>query len=592
MRDQVEEVKSKIDIVDIIGEYVDLKKSGTNFKGLCPFHNEKSPSFMVNPELQIYKCFGCGEGGDVFSFLEKQEGMSFIEALQLLAKKSGIELVNTNQTHQDIKPRLYEVSKLVHSFYQYMLWNHKSGEEAMRYLKQERGLKDEIIKYFEIGYAPNDYHALEHVLIRKKRATSKELEEIGMIYLRDGRPQDRFRGRIMFPLYNHRGDLQGFSGRILPQLDTKTAGKYINSPETVLYHKGRNLFGLWFTRKAIKQKGYAVLVEGPLDAIASYQAGVTNVAAIQGTSLTEEQVQLLSRFTKKIVFSLDSDFAGDNAERKGIRIAEDAGMEIRVARLVGYKDPGEAAISDPKLYVATIRDAEGVWDFIIDSVFNKYKTIDGENKASISRELIPLLGSIDDSIVRNHYTIIASKKLGVAPEAVASEVSRYSANPKAVFTPIKTVEKIKPRRELLEERLLSLSFLYRPTYLFSENLLSFIETQELRQLLVKYISFFNPAEQIDLKKFAGSLEDTALRNKIEELVLMQWDDIDKKSQEEYNTELDRVRLELELLSVRSQLDTIAGEVKSLQGNAKKQKLLQAQKQYQYLQKLQSQLDRK
>src|SRR5258706_4793904 len=249
MRDQVEEVKQKIDIVDIISEYVTLKKAGSNFKGLCPFHSEKSPSFMVNPELQIFKCFGCGESGDVYTFLEKYEGMDFPETLKYLADKVGVVLQNIQKVQKDDKERLYEVNNLVHRFYQYMLTSHVQGKPALEYLTKLRGLSMETIKTFEIGYAPDDYSGLEKVFVRKKRATSQELEKLGLVFMHNGRPTDRFRGRVMFPLYDHRGNLQGFAGRILPELDKGNVGKYINSPETILYKKSHGLFGLWFTRK-------------------------------------------------------------------------------------------------------------------------------------------------------------------------------------------------------------------------------------------------------------------------------------------------------------------------------------------------------
>jgi DNA primase len=197
MRDQVEEVKSKINIVDIISEYVDLKKAGTNYKGICPFHSEKSPSFMVNPELQIFKCFGCSESGDVFTFLEKYEGMEFYETLKFLAEKVGVEIKQKDFVQKDDREKLYETIELAHRFYQYMLNKHESGKRAMAYLQKERGLSMETISAFGMGYAPNDFNALEKVLVRKGKARAENLEKVGLVYMRNGRPTDRFRGRVM-----------------------------------------------------------------------------------------------------------------------------------------------------------------------------------------------------------------------------------------------------------------------------------------------------------------------------------------------------------------------------------------------------------
>jgi DNA primase len=591
MRDQVEEVKSKIDIVDIVSEYVTLKKAGSNFKGLCPFHSEKSPSFMVNGELQIFKCFGCSESGDVFTFLEKYEGMEFPEALKYLAEKTGVFLHHTQKGQKDDKERLYEVNNLVHRFYQYMLHQHTQGKSALEYLTKVRGLSMETIKTFEIGFAPDDYSGLEKVFVRKKRATTGELEKLGLVFLHNGRPTDRFRGRIMFPLYDHRGNLQGFAGRILPALDKGNVGKYINSPETILYKKSYSLFGLWFTRKEIKQKKYAVLVEGPLDAIASYQGGIKNVAAIQGTSLTQEQVKLLSRFTKKIVFCLDSDFAGDAAERRGIQIAEQEGLEIRVARLTEFKDPGEAGVSDPKGFQKTIDSAIGVWDFILDSVFNKYKTKDGEEKAKISRELIPLLATIEDHIVQAHYVNETAKRLRVPVEAVTDQMRKKGVAQKMETpdAPLEHSPKIKTRQENLEENLLSLAFSYNPQYLLlHDDIVTRIVNPLYKRIANEFLTYAKHNSSLDMNDFAQILSPE-LTDGLQTLMLKDWD-IDKQKEPEYANQLDRLNGELELLILRSQLDTQAQEIKTLTGPEKRKKLLQVQKNFQKLQKLQSQLE--
>lgn len=591
MRDQVEEVKQKIDIVDIIGEYVTLKKSGSNFKGLCPFHSEKSPSFMVNPELQIYKCFGCGESGDAYTFLEKYEGMEFRESLKYLADKVGVVLKSAQYTQKDDKERLYEVNNLVHRFYQYMLNTHPSGKAALAYLTQKRGLSMETIKTFEIGYAPNDYSGLEKVLIRKRRATAQELEKLGLVFMHNGLPTDRFRGRVMFPLYDHRGNLQGFAGRILPELDSGTVGKYINSPETILYKKSNGFFGLWFTRKEIKQKRYAVLVEGPMDAIASYQGGIKNVAAIQGTSLTQEQVKLLSRFTKKIVFCLDSDFAGDAAERRGIQMAEQEGLEVRVARLTEYKDPGDAAIINPKGFQKTIDNAVGVWDFIIDSIFRKYTTRDGEEKAKISRELMPLLATIEDTIVRAHYMNETAKRLGVPLDAVSDQIKKVTPNAKTghVITAIPDAH-IKSRQEVLEERLLSLAFTQSPHFLvLHDTMVDRISNPLYKRIVSEFLTFVKESPKLDLNLFAHHLSPE-LTEGFHTLMLQDWEDLDKTKGPVYSNELDRLYGELELLSIRSQLDQLARDIKSQKGSERRQTLLQAQKLTRELQKIQTQLE--
>src|SRR3989339_1660451 len=282
-RDQVEEVKSKVDIVEIIGEKVALKKAGRHFKGLCPFHSEKSPSFIVSPERQSFKCFGCQKGGDVLTFLQDYDGYSFLEALELLAKRMGITLESYRPTSQDTyKRRLQEIMSLASEYYHYLLTEHKGGEEARAYLKK-RGVGSEAVQVFKLGYAPNQWRSVSDYLVQKKKYAPEDLEAVGLIIRKQelgNRNQsnhfyDRFRGRVMFPLRDHKGVVVGLSGRTL--LKDENEAKYINSPETMLYSKSRMLYGLWENREYIRKENGIILVEGELDVIPSWQAGVKNV---------------------------------------------------------------------------------------------------------------------------------------------------------------------------------------------------------------------------------------------------------------------------------------------------------------------------
>src|SRR5688572_30221514 len=259
MNDQVEVIKSKVDIVEVIGERVVLKKAGRHFKGLCPFHSEKSPSFIVSSERQSYKCFGCQEGGDVFSFLQKYDGMSFYEALETLAKRVGVTLESYRPTSQDAyRKRLLEIMSLASEYYHFLLTKHKSGEEARAYLKS-RSITNDAINQFNLGYAPNSWRSVSDFLIQKKQYSLEELEAVGLVIRKDaGNFYDRFRGRVMFPLRDHKGVVVGFSGRTLSN-DEKEA-KYINSPETQLYSKSRMLYGLWENREQIRKENAIVLV--------------------------------------------------------------------------------------------------------------------------------------------------------------------------------------------------------------------------------------------------------------------------------------------------------------------------------------------
>ena len=319
MADQIAEVKQKTDIVALIAEYLDIKKAGRNYKALCPFHGEKTPSFMISPELQIYKCFGCSEAGDCFAFLEKYEGMEFGEALKFLAERAGVKLEPLKGAGSGEKEKILEINRLTSRFYQYFLLGHKIGQLALNYLLQDRGLKLATVKEFGLGYAPENPIALTRFLITQKKYHPREIEMAGIGYPKGGLMIDRLLGRIIFPLADHRGNVVGFAGRILPWAKNQEMAKYINTPETPAYHKGSLLYALNLTRSEIKHQEEAVVVEGELDAISSWQAGIKNTVAIKGSAFTEDQVRLLSRFAKRATLALNTDFAGDAAAKKGVQ---------------------------------------------------------------------------------------------------------------------------------------------------------------------------------------------------------------------------------------------------------------------------------
>lgn len=460
--DQVEQVKSKIDIVEIIGEKVQLKKAGRHFKGLCPFHSEKSPSFIVSAERQSFKCFGCQEGGDVISFLQKYDGMSFLEALETLAKRVGITLTSYRPTSQDAyKKKLLEIMSLSSEYYHFLLTKHKSGEEAREYLKS-RGIGSEAINQFYLGYAPNQWRSVSDFLITKKKYAPEDLEAVGLVIRKDANSYyDRFRGRVMFPLRDHKGVVVGFSGRTL--LKDEKEAKYINSPETMLYSKSKLLYGLWENREYIRKADSIVLVEGELDMIPSWQAGAKNVAAIKGSAFTNEQAQLIARFTKNVVMSLDSDTAGQEAIKRAVIVAENIDLSIRVVQIVGGKDPGDIATSSAKGWREMIASAVLYWDFLMSSALSRHDPKTGEGARAISQKIVPALAQITNSVMRAHYVSSLAKKLSVPEESIYSEIERHAKKKELSFLK-QTVSNIESgkvsRREEVEEYLLSLSLQY------------------------------------------------------------------------------------------------------------------------------------
>jgi len=483
---QIEEVKSKTDIVSIIGEYVELSKSGSNFKGLCPFHQEKTPSFMVSPELQIYKCFGCSEGGDVFNFLEKYEGMEFGEVLKYLAERANVELTSFSGIEVSQKDILYEINSLAAKFYNYLLSTHSVGKVALNYLKEERKISGSSIRKFNIGFAPHGKNVLSNFLIKKKKYKLTDIERSGLIYkARNGKIYDRFAGRIIFPISDHRGNVIALAGRLIPP-EIKNAGKYINSPETPIYHKSNSLYGLSITKDFIKQEGFCVVVEGELDLVSSFQTGIKNIVAIKGSSFTEDQARLLGRYTKEVVLALDSDFAGVAASIRGIKILTDNEFEVRVATLGRYKDPDEAAKSNPSFLKEKISKSIPIWDFVIESVVNKYPKNTASGKAKISRELAPILAGVDNKIVQEHYINKLSKILEVSEEAVVSEVEKQmSTEPRNTNSEL-SITNEKTTQELRQERFLGLILKIKPRLLKDKRIKSLITISILKRLITEF----------------------------------------------------------------------------------------------------------
>ena len=564
MADQVDEVKSKIDIVSLISEYVELKRAGRNYKALCPFHSEKSPSFMVSPELQIFKCFGCQKGGDAITFLQEYEGMDFPEALKFLAERVGVKLIRENFVGKDNKERLYEINSLASRFYHYILLNHNAGKIALDYLKNERGVKLDTIKTFQIGYSPDTPLAFKKYLVEKKKISLKELEKVGLIYSKNGVAFDRFRGRIIFPLHDHRGNIVGFSGRVLPEARNDIA-KYINSPETEIYHKSKILFGLQFTKGEIKKEKEAVVVEGELDAISSWQVGIKNIVAIKGSALTDEQVRLLGRFTQKLILALDTDFAGNEAARRGFETAEKLGFDIKVAKLYGFKDPDEAARKDPEKLKESLTKAKDVWDFIIDLIFERYPSLNGSDKAKISREIIPILSDIKDKIVQAHYIDIVARKLGVSLEVVSEQVNKVVGE--EVEKPkleILVKPQAKMRRELLEERFLAIVFRYDPRILLKNTrLIKLIQTPLAKRIVEEFKSFSKKHADFDPSLFASLLPGELVDGYVD-LILKDIKGLDPENPERMEKEIVLIEKELSVLDVKEKLEEVSLQIGDLE----------------------------
>jgi DNA primase len=467
MRDQVEEIKSKVDVVQIISEYVKLTKAGRNFKGLCPFHGEKTPSFMVNPELQIFKCFGCGEGGDIFEFVMKMEGAEFGEVLRMMAKKVGVTLASYTPTKaEDEREKLYQINKLTAEYYHYLLTKHEIGQEALKYLN-DRKITNESIDRFNLGFSAEGWDYLIKFLTIKKDFKIQDLERAGLVIPSPKGGYDRFRNRVMFPLANHRGLVVGFAGRVMPAASAEAAasqgGKYVNTPETEIYHKGDLLYGLDLNKAEIKSAGWVVVVEGEIDSIASWQAGVRNVVAIKGSALTQRQVDVIKRYTDTVILALDADLAGDMAARRGIEIAEKAGLIIKVTNPKAqiahykYKDPGECATEDPEMWKKIVEGAVPIYDFYISSAVERHG-LEAVGKAKIGKELLPIWAKIEDEITKGHYIKRLAEVLGVGEGDVRRQLEKIqnskSEEPNKFQNLNSNDQTGKSRRERVEEEII------------------------------------------------------------------------------------------------------------------------------------------
>lgn len=507
----IDEVKSRLNIVDVIGERVTLKKAGHHFKALCPFHHEKTPSFVVSPERNMWKCFGCGKGGSVIDFVMEYEHVDFVEALEELAQKAGVKLERHNLETPEgkLKEKIYEVNHLASEYYHYILTKHPLGERGRLYLKS-RGVTDKSIKTFMLGYSPNSWDGLTKYL-RKKGYDEKLLETSGLLVRGTRTGYDRFRGRIMFTLKDHRGNVAGFSGRVLDP-DIKEA-KYINTSETPAYSKSNMLFGLDVTKNAIQAANEAIIMEGELDVISSFQEGVSNVVAIKGSALTEGHVNLLKRFTERLLFCLDSDLAGDAASRRGIEIADRAGLDMRIIVLPQGKDPDEAARTNPGLFKKAIEKAIPIYDYFISSALKRYDAGSAYGKKKISEEILPVLGSIENGIVQGHYMKELAISLDVGEDVIRESLDKLKRGKAGAWNK-KTGEEIEiqgpvSRLEKLELFILALLLQSKTADFFPEfrDSIDFsdIGRPAIRQILHLLDKFLKDHPVFLIRDFADSL---------------------------------------------------------------------------------------
>lgn len=425
--DAVEDIKSRLSIEDVIGEYVELKRAGRNFKALSPFGNEKTPSFMISPEKQIWHDFSTGKGGNMFSFVMEMEGVDFKGALELLARKAGVDLAlyrtGSSAKNATIKNVLYDINEAAAKFYQI---NFSKNKSALEYILKDRAFTKEIALSFRLGYSPNTPNALI-AFLQKRGFALENIKKAGLAVQRYGDAVDMFRGRIMVPLADGQGKIVGFTARLLK--DEPNAPKYINTPATPLYDKSRHIFGLHLAKEAIRKTNFVVVVEGNMDVIASQQADVSNVVATAGTAMTQMHLKELSKFTSDIRLCFDEDSAGIAATERAIELANGLDINLQVLTVVGGKDPDELIRSNVSAWKQVINKPKYAMDWLIDRYAKEYDVTSAQGKKLFIKKIMSVLIKMSDKVEQEHYVKQIAKLLDVSVGALMPQM----AKPKKIY---------------------------------------------------------------------------------------------------------------------------------------------------------------
>jgi len=460
--DQREEIKSRLDIVEIIREYIPLKSAGINFRAPCPFHREKTPSFIVSPEKQIWHCFGCGKGGDVFSFVMEIEGIGFVDALRNLAPKAGVTLERQDPKISSQRNRIMDAMEEAANYYSRALFTEKSAEGVRKYLSG-RGLMKQTLETWRIGYSPDSWDDLLK-LLRGKGYSENEIFLAGLSTKsqNSSRFYNRFRDRIMFPIFDINGAVVALTARVRKEKEAEEKmGKYVNSPSTIIYDKSRILFGLDKARMAIKSENLAVLVEGQMDVITAHQNNFKNVIAASGTALTEDQIKLIKRYTNNIALGFDMDKAGQMAADRGIREAMRAEMNIKVVMMPSGKDPDECIKNSPQEWAEAVKEARPIMEYYFDKVFANLNLDEVEDKRKAAKEILPIIMKLGNKIEQGFWLRKLSEKIEVEENLLRetlsaqtkSEVGQKKRHPEKA----EEARARQSQEEMLSELLLALS---------------------------------------------------------------------------------------------------------------------------------------
>lgn len=502
----IQQIKSRLDIVEVISDYVRLKQAGQNWKGLCPFHQEKTPSFVVSRERQMWYCFGCNSGGDIFEFIERLEGLEFPEVLEMLARRAQVTLDKTPSGEPNQRLRLLHLLEQAQKFYNEQLLSSPQARPGRDYL-DKRQVNADSLQTFGLGYAPAEWDKLSNYL-RGQKFTVAELIAAGLAVRSERGPgvYDRFRERLLFPITDVQGRVVGFGGRVLDK-EAKEA-KYINSPQGPVYNKSLVVYNLDRAKTYIKEAGFVVLVEGYMDVIGSWQAGVRNVAATSGTALTLEQIKLIKRYTNEVRIAFDADLAGKSAAERGIELALTAEMEVKVITLPFGKDPDECARQDSTAWQAAVTQALPIVDHAFMTVLKQVDASTREGKKAAAASLLKAIAKLPDPVEQDYYLKKLAQEIGVDELALRQRFGAQAGSSKKESARPPAVPAAADRQRLVAERLLALLLRYADglSGMMADLPAEMLGAPELGELYRRWLIYYNKVQDFEIDEFRQELQ--------------------------------------------------------------------------------------
>jgi len=550
----LDEIRNRLEIVELISEYVSLKPSGKGYKGLCPFHQEKTPSFMVDSERQIFHCFGCGEGGNIFTFIMKMEKVKFPEAVKILADKAGIALPTFENQNIKIAPDrelIFRLNEIAADYYHKNLFSAQ-GKSAQQYLLK-RNFTKEVIKKFQLGYALPGYEHLMSILLAKKIPLS-DLFKAGLVVKssKSGKTMDYFRNRIIFPIFNLQGNIIAFGGRVL---DDKLP-KYINSPETAVYSKAKHLYGLFQAKKSIRQKNQVIIVEGYTDVLMAHQYGFENVVASLGTALTSQQIDLVKRYADEVLVAFDSDTAGKIATLRSLNMIKKAVRKVRIISLPLDSDPADVLLKEGKNYFSNLLDkALPLIDYKVKVLTEQYNASTSAGKISIIRELFPDLSSVTSEVELQTEVKKIAEKLDLAEESILNDLNRYKKGNRVLLTSILT-DTSSESTHINAEKILIGSMLQKRDNIekiFSELQVEDFSVQEHREIVSIIMDLFKDGEKVSLQKVMDELEDPKMISLLSKIIMQDLVSLDTMVINRSIRAIKKYKLQQELAKIKNKI---------------------------------------